>query len=421
MKHLRSERGAHAPPGPDERVASILAGGRAAIARAITEIENGLPSADALSAALAPHGGRAHVVGITGAPGAGKSTLINALVREHAARGKRIAVVAVDPSSPITGGAVLGDRIRMTDAGATEAVFIRSLASRGTTGGLAKATRRIVDLLDAAGFDVIVVETVGAGQSEVDIAGLADTSVVVCPPGLGDGVQAIKAGILEIADVLVVSKGDLPAAAQAERDLSEMLHLRAHRPGWRVRVVRTTATTGEGIPALADALAAHAEEAGVGRRRKPAAAPEHHGDSLTAKLRGFAERDPYQRHNAIEFVEAGPGFATLRMRVGKPHLNFNGKCHGGAIFCLADSAFGIASNSHGVVAVGVDTHTTFQVAASEGDVLTARALEVSRNAKLAVYRVDVTRGDGAVVSSFTGTVYVTRRPHDAHGPLERGA
>ena len=416
MKPLRTERGADARPGQDERVASILAGGRAAIARAITAIENGLPSAEALSAALAPRAGRAHVVGITGAPGAGKSTLINALVREHASRGKRIAVVAVDPSSPITGGAVLGDRVRMSDAGADESVFIRSLASRGTTGGLAKATRRIVDLLDAAGFDVIVVETVGAGQSEVDIAGLADTSVVVCPPGLGDGVQAIKAGILEIADVLVVSKGDLPAAGQTERDLADMLHLRARRPGWRVRVVRTAATTGEGIPALADAIAAHAAETGVGRRRRAAAMPAPHGESPAARLRGFCERDPYQRHNAIEFVEAGPGFATLRMRVGTPHLNFNGKCHGGAIFALADSAFGIASNSHGVVAVGVDTHTTFQVAASEGDVLTARAAEVSRNAKLAVYRVDVTRGDGAVVSSFTGTVYVTRRPHDPHGP-----
>ena len=414
MKPLRTERGADARPGQDERVASILAGGRAAIARAITAIENGLPSAEALSAALAPRAGRAHVVGITGAPGAGKSTLINALVREHASRGKRIAVVAVDPSSPITGGAVLGDRVRMSDAGADESVFIRSLASRGTTGGLAKATRRVVDLLDAAGFDVIVVETVGAGQSEVDIAGLADTSVVVCPPGLGDGVQAIKAGILEIADVLVVSKGDQPLAGQAERDLKEMLHLRAPRAGWRVRVMRTTATTGEGVPALVDALAEHAAEGGVGRRRRSPPADGAAGGTLVATLRGLAERDPFQRHNAVEFVEAGPGFATLRMRIAKPHLNFNGKCHGGAIFCLADSAFGIASNSHGVIAAGIDTHMTFQLAVSEGDVLTARATEVSRSAKLAVYRVDVTRDDGAVVSSFTGTVYVTGRPHAAH-------
>ena len=421
MKHLPTERGAATRQSIEARVASIQAGGRAAIARAITEIENGLPSGEALSAALDPHAGRAHVVGITGAPGAGKSTLINALVREHAARGRRIGVVAVDPSSPITGGAVLGDRVRMSDAGADESVFIRSVASRGTTGGLARATRRIVDLLDAAGFDVIVVETVGAGQSEVDVAALADTVVVVCPPGLGDGVQAIKAGILEIADVLAVSKGDQPAAGETERELNDMLHLRTSRPGWRVRVLRTSATTGEGVLGLVDALEAHAAEAGVGRRRRAAAIAARPDDALAATLRDLAGRDPFQSHNGIEFVAAGPGTATMRMRVAKPHLNFNGKCHGGAIFALADSAFGMASNSHGVVAVGIDTHATFQVAASEGDVLTARATEVSRNAKLAVYRVDVTRGDGALVSSFTGTVYVTRRPHGEHGARAHGA
>ena len=411
MKRTESRDGAGAPGVPAERVAAIRAGKRAAIARAITEIENRLPAADALWASLAPFAGRAHVVGVTGAPGAGKSTLIDALVREHASRGQRVAVVAIDPSSPITGGAVLGDRIRMGEAGAAEAVFIRSLASRGHPGGLARPVRRIVDLLDAAGFDVIVVETVGAGQSDVDVATLADTSVVVCPPGLGDGVQAIKAGILEIADVLVVSKADQPDAARTERDLADMLHLRARRAGWRVRLLRTSAATGEGIAALADALAAHAAETGVGRRRR--GAPGSAEGDLVATLRGFAEGDPYQRHNAITFVDAGPGYATLSMRVAGPHLNFNGKCHGGAIFCLADSAFGIASNSHGVVAVGVDTHTTFQVAAAEGDLLTARATEVSRNAKLAVYRVDVTRDDGAVVSTFTGTVYLTKRAHGA--------
>ena len=196
--------------------------------------------------------------------------------------------------------------------------------------------------------------------------------------------------------------------------MKEMLHLRAPRAGWRVRVMRTTATTGEGVPALVDALAEHAAEGGVGRRRRSPPADGAAGGTLVATLRGLAERDPFQRHNAVEFVEAGPGFATLRMRIAKPHLNFNGKCHGGAIFCLADSAFGIASNSHGVIAAGIDTHMTFQLAVSEGDVLTARATEVSRSAKLAVYRVDVTRDDGAVVSSFTGTVYVTGRPHAAH-------
>ena len=397
MKRADPKGGAGAPSGVDKRVAAIRAGHRATIARAITEIENDLPQSGALSAAIAADIGRAHV----------------ALLQQSAARGRRVAIAAIDPSSPITGGAVLGDRIRMGSSGGADGVFIRSLASRGHAGGLARATRRIVDLLDAAGFDVVIVETVGAGQSDVDIASLADTSVVVCPPGLGDDVQAIKAGILEIADVLVVNKGDQPLADRTERELDDMLHLRARRPGWRVRVLRTTATTGEGVSALVDTLDAHAAEAGVGRRRRQAATPPP-GDAVSDTLRRFCESDPYQRLNAIEFVESAPGSATMRMRVGKSHLNFNGKCHGGAIFCLADSAFGIAANQYGVIAAGIDTHMTFQVAVSEGDVLTARSTEVSRTAKLAIYRVDVTRGDGTVVSSFTGTVYLTTRRHAPH-------
>jgi len=392
-----------------ERVERIRAGDRATVARAISEIEHGRPSADALSAALAPHAGAAHVVGITGAPGAGKSTLIDALVREHARRGKRVAVVAIDPSSPISGGAVLGDRIRMAESGAADAVFIRSLASRGHPGGLAKPARRIVDLLDAAGFDVVVVETVGAGQSDVDVAALADTSVVVCPPGLGDGVQAIKAGILEIGDLLVVSKSDQPDAERTARDLQEMLHLRARRDGWKVRVIATSATGGTGIAALADALAEHAAAEGTGKRLR--LGPPLAADPLTATLQRFSAADPYQRHNGLVLVDAGPKHATMRMTVARHHMNFNGGCHGGALFTLADSAFGLASNAHGVVAAGIDTHMTFQRAVREGDVLTARAVEVSRNAKLAFYRVDVTRGDGESVASFTGTVHITTRPH----------
>jgi LAO/AO transport system kinase len=413
MKHAEHKGGAGATAAVEKRLAAIRAGHRATVARALTEIENDLPASRALSAALAGDIRRAHVVGITGAPGAGKSTLINALLEEYGKRGRRVAVAAIDPSSPITGGAVLGDRIRMSGAGGDDAVFIRSLASRGHAGGLARTTRRIVDLLDAAGFDVVIVETVGAGQSDVDIASLADTSVVVCPPGLGDDVQAIKAGILEIADVLVVNKSDQPLADRTERELHEMLHLRARRPGWRVRVLRTTATSGEGVPALVDALAAHAAEAGVGRRPKETL-PASSGDPVSDQLRRFCAGDPYQRLNALEFVESGPGTATMRMRVGKSHLNFNGKCHGGAIFTLADSAFGIAANQYGVIAAGIDTHLTFQVAVSEGDVLTARSTEVSRTKKLAIYRVDVTRDDGTVVSSFTGTVYLTTRAHAAH-------
>ena len=407
--------GAGAPSAHAQRVAAITAGDRAAIARAITAIENDVPDARGLSATLAAHAGRAHVVGVTGPPGAGKSTLINALLREYAARGHRVAVVAVDPSSPVTGGAVLGDRIRMVDAGATDLVFIRSLASRGHPGGLVRTARRIVDLLDAAGFDAILVETVGAGQSDVDVAALVDTTAVVCPPGLGDDVQAIKAGILEIADVLVVSKGDQPAADRAERDLADMLHLRARRDGWQVRVLRTTATTGEGVAALVDTLTAHGAEAGVGRRVR-AAAPVPTAAEVAATLRGFCERDPFQRLTAMEFVASGPGTATMRLTIGRQHLNFNGKCHGGAIFTLADCAFGVAANQYGVIAAGIDTHMTFQIAVAEGDVLTARSTEVSRGSRIAVYRVDVTRQDGAMVSSFTGTVYLTSVPHAADGP-----
>jgi LAO/AO transport system ATPase len=251
-------------------IAPILAGDRRSIARAITAVENDTGAAARLRAALAPHVGRAHVVGITGAPGAGKSTLINALLGEWLARGRRIGVVAVDPSSPVTGGAILGDRVRMGSHGGDDRVFIRSVASRGHLGGVSRGTRRIIDVLDAAGHDTIIVETVGTGQSEVEIAELADTRVVVCAPGLGDDVQAIKAGVLEIADLLIVNRGDSPLAPDTERSLREMLRLR-RRGAWEVRVLRTTATTGEGVPALADAIEAHGDFAGRGRRLRASA------------------------------------------------------------------------------------------------------------------------------------------------------
>ena len=269
-----------------------FAADRRAIARAISIIEQGEPGARAIALAAAPHVGRAHVVGVTGAPGAGKSTLVNALLGELIARGQRIAVVAVDPSSPITGGAVLGDRVRMGEHGAHENVFIRSLASRGHLGGMARTTAEIVDVLDAAGFDTIVVETVGAGQSEVEITKLADTRLVVCPPGLGDGVQAIKAGILEIADVLVVSKGDLPAAETTVRDLEEMLRLR--RAGAiPVPVLKTTATRGEGVAAVVDAVLAHAARVGRGRRFAAHGAPSP--DDIAAADRAITTRRSVRR------------------------------------------------------------------------------------------------------------------------------
>lgn len=250
-------------------LSAILGGSRPALARAASLIENRRRGAGELATRLRGHCGKAHVVGVTGAPGAGKSTLINALIGEWLARGKRVAVVAVDPSSPVSGGAVLGDRVRMAEHALHDDVFIRSVSARGHLGGVSRATAQIVDLFDAAGFDVVIVETVGTGQSEVEIARVADTKIVVCPPGLGDDVQAIKAGILEIADILVVNKADHPQAERTMLDLEVMLHLRAPS-AWRVPVLRTTATSGQGVAALADSIAEHGRAAGTGLRSRQA-------------------------------------------------------------------------------------------------------------------------------------------------------
>lgn len=242
----------------------VRAGDRRALARAITAVENETGAAREARAALAPYLGHARRVGVTGPPGAGKSTLVNALIKELLARGQRVAVAAVDPSSPFSGGAVLGDRIRMAEMQADERVFIRSLAARGHLGGLTRSAGAVLDLLDAAGFDTVIVETVGAGQSEIEVAGVADPCVVICPPGLGDDVQALKAGILEIADLLVVNKADLPGAERTERELRAMLALRARGP--KPPVLKTVATTGEGVAALADWL--EARSAAPRRRRR---------------------------------------------------------------------------------------------------------------------------------------------------------
>jgi LAO/AO transport system ATPase/phenylacetic acid degradation protein PaaD len=389
--------------------AALLKGDRRTVARTISQIEHGAIDAQAMTAALAPHLGRAHVIGVTGAPGAGKSTLVHAMLGELLARGRRIGVVAVDPSSPISGGAVLGDRVRMGLHGAHPDVFIRSVASRGHLGGLSRSTEEIVDVFDAAGFDSVIVETVGAGQSEVEIMRLADTRVVVCPPGLGDNVQAIKAGILEIADLLVVTKADLPGADATARDLKDMLHLRA-KPGataWQVPVLRSCADSGLGVSDLIEQIEQHGVATGRGQRLQARAARQA-DNSMMEFVKRMMAADPFVRSLGIECCDAGVGSVTLGLTLGPQHINFNGTCHGGIVFTMADSAFGLAANAYGKIAAGIDAHITYQKAARAGDRLLARSVEVSRSRKLAVYRVDVSRAaDGEMISSFTGTVYLT--------------
>lgn len=247
----------------------LLRGEPAALARAITVVENHRPEAADLLRAIRSQLGRARVVGFTGPPGAGKSTLVSAFIACLRRRKKTVGVLAVDPSSPLSGGAILGDRIRMGEHSTDPGVFVRSLAARGHLGGLARAAGHIVDLMDAFGHETVILETVGAGQSEVEIIDTADTTVVVCAPGLGDDVQALKAGILEIADVFAVNKGDLPGAERTARQLRGMLQLRA-ASDWTPPVVTTIATNGEGVAELLDAVDTHAEARRAnGRQRDP--------------------------------------------------------------------------------------------------------------------------------------------------------
>ena len=247
-------------------VSKLLGGDRGALARAITFVENETDAAPDIFRGIRSHLGRALVVGFTGAPGTGKSTLVSAYAGELRRRALSVGIVAVDPSSPITGGALLGDRIRMHAHSEDKAVFIRSLASRGHVGGLSKTAARVIDLMDAAGKDVVIVETVGIGQSEIEVAEIADAKVVVCAPGLGDEVQAMKAGVLEIADILVVNKADLPFADRTMTDLAAMIELSSR--DWKPPVLRTVATTGEGVSELADAIGKHEARAGGTREAK---------------------------------------------------------------------------------------------------------------------------------------------------------
>ncbi|TMD70194.1 MAG: methylmalonyl Co-A mutase-associated GTPase MeaB [Chloroflexi bacterium] len=245
-------------------VERLLNGDRRALARMVTLIENEVPAARRYLAELHQYAGKAHIVGVTGAPGAGKSTLVTHLVRELRRRDAKVGVIAIDPTSPFTGGAILGDRIRMMELSGDPKVFIRSMASRGNLGGLAASTRDVVRALDAAGYDPIVIETVGTGQAEVEVMRTAQTVLVTSAPGMGDDVQAIKAGILEIADIFAVTKADKPGADQTVAELAMLLSLdpmrRLHdksQPYWRIPVLKTAAIKDQGITQVVDAIKEH--------------------------------------------------------------------------------------------------------------------------------------------------------------------
>jgi LAO/AO transport system kinase len=242
---------------PQALVDLAASGDRSAVARLISLVERGGDPAREVGRLTYPKGGHAYTVGITGAPGAGKSTLTNGLIKEVRDDGLKVGVLAIDPSSPFTGGAILGDRVRMQDHAADDGVFIRSMATRGHLGGLSLATPEAIRVLDAAGLPYVLVETVGVGQVEVEIAGAADTTVVVVNPGWGDAVQANKAGLLEVADLFVINKADRPGVVEAERDLNNMLDMNMHMTDWRPPVVKTVASKGEGVEGLWQAIKDH--------------------------------------------------------------------------------------------------------------------------------------------------------------------
>ena len=256
----------------DELLSGTLKRDFRAIARLITRLEGGSSGARTLAARLRRPQGRAHVVGVTGAPGSGKSTLVDQMARLYRRSGKSVAILAVDPSSPFSGGAILGDRIRMALSAEDPTIFIRSMATRGSLGGLAKATLESVHVLDCAGFDLIIVETVGVGQAEVDIVRTADTCLVVLVPGMGDSVQIIKAGLMEIADVFVVNKSDRDGALALEKDLLTLLSLTEGGPDqWHPKIIRTVATVGDGIEAVQRATDEHVawlDRSAQGRARR---------------------------------------------------------------------------------------------------------------------------------------------------------
>ena len=319
---------------PAERAAALSsaarAGDRRALARLLTAVENHTAVAEQAMRILYPLAGSAHLVGITGPPGAGKSTLVAALIAELRAAGRTVAVVAVDPSSPITGGALLGDRVRMQSYASDDGVFIRSMASRGHAGGLAATSTTAATVFDAAGFDIVLLETVGTGQSEVEVAAAADTTVVLEAPEMGDEVQAIKAGLLEVADIVVVNKGDRPGAQRSAAQLRAMLAPPGGAGpgsgpgGKRPEVLITTAMTGDGVPALLAALdrhrAAGKDEAAPAARRARAAAQvravivERLWERLAAPtmaVRTEAALDAVARHESDPYAAADALLADL--------------------------------------------------------------------------------------------------------------
>jgi LAO/AO transport system kinase len=235
-------------------VQRVLAGEFRAVARLITIVENALPEAAEYLRELFPHSGRSFTVGITGAPGSGKSTLVDALAAHYRSVGRRVGIIAVDPTSPFTGGAILGDRIRMQSRSLDEGTFIRSMATRGHLGGLARTTGDVLTVLDAAGFDVVLIETVGVGQDEVEIVRTAQATVVLLVPGMGDDIQTMKAGIMEIGDIFVINKADHPGADRVEAELKALLSMCARRDSWMPEVVRTIASEGQGIENCVQAI-----------------------------------------------------------------------------------------------------------------------------------------------------------------------
>ncbi len=296
--------------GPDELARGVLAGRARSIGRAISEVERDSGVVPEILRRLFPQTGRARIIGITGPPGAGKSTLVQRLAQAFRREGRTVGIVAVDPSSPFTGGAILGDRIRMAEIYTDPGVFIRSMATRGALGGLARATSDAVDVLDAAGFEVILIETVGVGQDEVDVVRAADTTAVVLVPGQGDDIQAIKAGILEIADVFIVNKAERDGADRAVAELAMMLDL-SPAGGWRPPIVKTSATTSAGVPEAMKALAAHGlhlAQSSEGARRRALRARSR----LLALLEGRFRRTVEDRAPEPDGLEEAVAAVTAR-------------------------------------------------------------------------------------------------------------